>query len=226
MNTENSRIKVWDLPTRVFHWSLVLSFAGAWLTAEGEHYRAIHVMFGLTLLGLIAFRLIWGVAGTRHARFASFVTGPAKIKSYLLSLLRRQPEHHAGHNPAGALAVVLLLALGLSTASLGFMAYNDIGPEWMGDAHEFVANTLIALVVVHIAGVIVSSYLHRENLVRAMFSGFKRGASSESIASTRRAIGILVLLTVLGFWIGYTWTTPGVTQALSNSAQTTQSDDD
>ncbi|GAB2891004.1 hypothetical protein GCM10027046_19670 [Uliginosibacterium flavum] len=226
MTTENTRIKVWDLPTRIFHWSLVASFAGAWLTSEGERLRAVHVMFGFTLLGLIAFRLIWGLVGTRHARFASFVTGPAKIKSYLQSLLQRKPEPHAGHNPAGALAIVLLLALGLATGTFGYLAYNDIGPEWIGEAHEFAANAMIVLVIVHVVGVIVSSVLHRENLVRAMLSGYKHGSSADGISGTRRAVGVLLLLAVLGFWIGYGWSNPGILQGLGNASHAEQDDDD
>lgn len=226
MTTENTRIKVWDLPTRIFHWSLVASFAGAWLTAEGERLRAIHVMFGYTLLGLIAFRLIWGVLGTRHARFASFVVGWRKIGAYLQSLWRRRPEPHAGHNPAGALAIVLLLALGLATASLGYLAYNEIGPAWIGELHEWAANAMIALVAVHVAGVAVGSLLHRENLVRAMVDGHKRGRHADGIADARRAVGVLLLVAVVGFWIAYAWSTPGVMPAALGGMPHAEADDD
>lgn len=226
MTTESTRIKVWDLPTRIFHWSLALSFLGAYITSEGERMRAIHVMFGYTVLGLVAFRIIWGLVGTRHARFASFITGPAKIKSYLQSLLRRAPEHHAGHNPAGALAIVVLLLLGISTPVLGLLAYNDIGPEWIGDFHEVIANGMMAMVVVHLAGVVVSSFLHRENLAHAMLTGYKRGAASEGIPGTRRIIGILLLLAVIGFWVGYGWTNPGVLQAATQQSSHADEDDD
>lgn len=226
MTNETTRIKVWDLPTRIFHWSLVASFAGAWLTAEGERLRAVHIMFGYTLLGLIAFRLVWGVLGTRHARFTSFVTGPAKIRDYLRSLLQRRPAPHIGHNPAGALAIVLLLGLGVMTCAFGLLAYNEVGPEWIGDAHEFAGNAMMALVIVHVLGVVVSSFLHRENLVRAMLNGYKHGSRVDEISGTRRTMGVLLLLAVLGFWIGYAWTNPGLLSASVSAFHAGQDTDD
>src|SRR6478672_9751097 len=105
------KVLVWDAPVRVFHWLMVASFAGAYVTAESERWRLVHVTLGYTLAGLVAFRLLWGLVGTRHARFAAFVRGPAAVASYLRSLLRNAPEHHAGHNPAGALAIVAMLLL-------------------------------------------------------------------------------------------------------------------
>ena len=108
MNTDNRTPStlVWDVPVRVFHWLLVLCFAGAWLTAESEHWRLVHVTLGYTMAGLVAFRVLWGLVGTRYARFASFVRGPSAVLGYLKSLIGRHPEHHTGHNPAGALAIV------------------------------------------------------------------------------------------------------------------------
>jgi len=225
MSQDYQPVQVWDLPTRVFHWSLALSFLGAYFTSEGSHLRVIHVMFGCTLLGLIVFRVLWGFVGSRHARFASFVTGPAQVVRYLKSLRAHQPEHHTGHNPAGAVAVLALLALGLLTPVLGLLAYNDIGPDWLGDVHQVVANAMFGMVLIHLAGVVVSSVLHRENLVRAMISGYKRGAASENIGTPRRVIGVLLLLAVIGFWVGYGWTHPAMLQAFSNSAQYSEHDD-
>ena len=167
-------ILVWDLPTRVFHWLLALSFAGAYVTAESEHWRLVHVTLGYTVGGLIAFRLLWGLAGTRYARFASFVRGPSAVLRYLRSLFSGQPEHHVGHNPAGALAIVALLALGATLVLTGWSTYNEIGGEWLEELHEGVANTMLAVVLVHIAAVLLSSRLHHENLVRAMITGLKR----------------------------------------------------
>ncbi len=107
------RILVWDVPTRVFHWLLAISFTGAFLTAESERYRDIHVMLGYTLLGLIAFRLLWGFIGSRYAQFRSFLFKPGDIAAYVASMLKAKPAHYVGHNPAGSVAVFALLALGL-----------------------------------------------------------------------------------------------------------------
>ena len=97
------KILVWDLPTRLFHWLLAASFAGAFLTAESERYRDVHVLLGYTVLALLAFRLLWAFAGTRYARLSSFAFGPTAVMEYLKSLLRRRPIHYTGHNPAGKL---------------------------------------------------------------------------------------------------------------------------
>lgn len=202
MTTSNrDAVLVWDAPVRVFHWLLVLSFAGAWLSAESERWRLLHVTLGYTMAGLVAFRLVWGIVGTRHARFAGFVRGPRAAWNYLRALLGGQPEHHAGHNPAGALAIVALLLLIAATAASGWAIYNDIGGEWLEELHEGAANTLLAVVMVHLAGVVVGSIAHHENLVRAMFTGRKAVPPQEGIRSAWRTVAVLMLVATLGFWI-------------------------
>jgi cytochrome b len=166
-------VPVWDILLRAFHWSFAAAFVGAWLTAESERFRNVHVFLGYAMLGLIALRVLWGFVGPRHARFSSFVRGPAAIVKYLRSLLGPRPEHHLGHNPAGAVAIVALLAFGLAAIASGWAVYNDLGGEWLEEAHEFLAGAMLAVVGVHLAGVAVASLLHRENLVRAMLTGRK-----------------------------------------------------
>lgn len=166
-------VKVWDVLLRTFHWSFAACFAGAWLTAESERYRNVHVTLGYTMLGLIAFRVLWGLVGPKHARFANFVRGPAAVGRYLRSLLGPRPEHHVGHNPAGAIAIMLLLALGLASIASGWAVYNDVGGKWLEESHEFLAATMLTTVGVHLAGVALASWLHRENLVGAMLTGRK-----------------------------------------------------
>lgn len=166
-------VKVWDVLLRAFHWSFAACFAGAWLTAESERWRDVHVLLGYTMLGLVAFRLLWGIVGPRHARFANFVRGPAAVVRYLRSLLTSAPEHHVGHNPAGAVAILLLLGIALAAIASGWATYNDLGGHWLEEAHEFLAGAMLAVVGVHLAGVALSSWLHRENLVAAMLTGRK-----------------------------------------------------
>ncbi|RZI44533.1 cytochrome B [Herbaspirillum sp. HC18] len=199
-NSQNHRILVWDVPVRVFHWLMVLSFAGAYLTAESERWRLLHVTLGYTMAGLVGFRILWGLMGTRHARFSSFVRGPKDVTRYIGSLLRGQPEHHTGHNPAGALAIVALLALTLTVAALGWATYNDLAGHWLEEAHEAAANIMLAVVGIHVAGVLVGSWMHRENLVRSMFSGRKNGLRGEGIGSAWRSVAAVMLAAVLGFW--------------------------
>ena len=193
-------VLVWDVPVRVFHWLMVLSFAGAYLTAESERWRLLHVTLGYTMGGLVAFRLVWGLIGTRHARFASFIKGPAAIVRYVRSVLGERPEHHLGHNPAGALAIVLMLAMAVAVTASGWALYNDLSGEWLEELHEVAANLMLAVIGVHVAAVLISSRLHRENLVAAMIDGRKAGAPKDGVRSAWRSVGVLMLVAVLGFW--------------------------
>jgi cytochrome b len=200
MNSNLRGVPVWDAPVRMFHWLLVASFAGAWLTAESDRWEWLHATLGYTMAALVGFRIVWGLVGTRHARFAAFVRGPGAAGRYLAALLRGRPEQHSGHNPAGALAILALLGLIGVTAASGVATYNDLGGEWLEELHEGAANTLLALVLVHLIGVVVGSLSHSENLVRAMITGRKRAPPSERIGSPRRAIAALMLVMTLGFW--------------------------
>lgn len=219
------RILVWDAPVRVFHWLMVASFVVAYVTHEGERWRLLHVTAGYTMAGLVAFRLLWGWIGTRHARFASFVRGPGAVLAYLKGLLQRRPEHHVGHNPAGALAILGLLALTLVSVASGWTIYNDLGGDWLEEVHELAGNTMLLLVVVHVLGVIVSSRLHHENLVRAMVTGRKTGNPAEGIASAWRSVAALMLVAVIGFW-SWQWQAAPAAGAGLASAQAADPDDD
>ena len=197
------RILVWDAPTRVFHWLLALSFAGAFLTGDSERWRDIHLLLGYTLVGLIAFRVIWGLIGTRYARFRAFAFRPAEVWQYLRSLPTRSPRHYLGHNPAGSLAIFLLLALGLATGLSGWAYYSDLGGEWLAELHEGAAFAMLAVVFVHIAGVGVSSLLHRENLIRAMITGRKSGERADGIRRSHAWLAAVMVALVAGFWVWY-----------------------
>ena len=203
-----NRILVWDLPTRAFHWLLAASFLGAFVTAESERYRDIHVVLGYTVLGLVAFRFLWGVVGTRYARFSAFPIAPQQVVRYLKSLFTRSPQHHIGHNPAGSLAIYAILVLTVLAGLTGYAAYNEIGGKWLAELHEGAASAMLGLVLIHIGAVFVSSLIHRENLVAAMLNGYKNGRPSEGIKSKHRFVAAAVLLATAGFWAGNTGLLP------------------
>lgn len=220
------RILVWDAPVRVFHWLMVIGFAGAYLTAESERWRLVHVTLGYTMAGLVGFRLLWGIVGTRHARFASFVRGPAAVLRYLRSLASGRPEHHTGHNPAGALAIVALLTMTLLVTATGWATYNDLGGHAVEELHEGAANAMLALVGLHVAGVLLSSWMHRANLVASMVHGHQPGLPQDGVRRAWRGVAVLMLLAVAGFW--YTqWKAapPAATGGPAAAAQADHDDD-
>lgn len=219
----SQRIMVWDVPTRVFHWLLVLSFAGAFLTSESERYRDIHVALGYILLGLIAFRLLWGFFGTRYAQFRSFLFKPGEVVAYLKSLFKGKPAHYVGHNPAGSVAIWLLLALGIVSGATGMMLFQDVGGEAVEELHEFASYAMLAVVGLHVAGVAVSSVMHRENLVRSMVTGYKSAEPGAGIRRSHAWLGAIILSVVVAFWFGYP-STGSVTQGVAQAEQ--HGDDD
>ncbi|MEW6163553.1 MAG: cytochrome b/b6 domain-containing protein [Pseudomonadota bacterium] len=198
-----NRILVWDWPVRIGHWLLVGAFALAWLTSESEELRLVHAFAGGTVVGVVLFRVVWGLIGTRHARFASFVRGPGAAWTYLRGLLSGRPPHTAGHNPAGGLAIVALLGLGLLSGVSGWLTYNEVAGELFEEAHEMLASAMLALALLHVAGVAVGSLAHRENLVRAMFTGMKQGAAGEAIHRVRplAAVALLVWTAACAWWL-------------------------
>lgn len=201
MNTPQKQAgMVWDIPLRLFHWSLALCFAGAWLTAESEYWKLWHVSFGYSMALLIGFRLIWGVTGTRYARFSQFIKGPAAIKAYFMSYLRGQPQHYVGHNPAGALAIIAILLTVAITVAAGYATYEELGGDWLSEVHEVMASLLMGIVVLHIAAVVLTSVLQKENLLRAMLTGKKQLLAGEGIDHKRPLIAVLLIYALLAVW--------------------------
>jgi cytochrome b len=184
---EQNEVKVWDPMVRIFHWSLVLAFSIAYFTEDD--LLTVHVWAGYVVLGLVVFRLIWGVVGTRYARFNNFVHRPAVVKGFLKDTLRSRAKRYLGHNPAGGAMIILMLIVLILTGLSGLAIYGieeGAGPlamlagsaEWIEDVaeetHEFLANFMVLLVAFHVIGVLVESLLHRENLAKAMVTGRKQ----------------------------------------------------
>lgn len=192
-----STTQVWDILVRIFHWSLVSAFVVAWVSEDD--FETLHFYAGYTVVALVAFRLVWGVIGTRHARFTDFVVGPRAGLRYLKQMAAGGAPRYLGHNPAGALMIVALLVFLSATAFFGMtlLAIEGQGPfagtflaslpeDPTEEIHESFANGTLLLVLLHVAGVIVSSVMHRENLILSMVHGRKRNEvpAEESVMNT------------------------------------------
>lgn len=176
------RIRVWDLPIRLFHWLLVILMVGAFISGQlGGDLIEWHGRAGLAIFGLVVFRLVWGFVGSTHARFANFIPRPSAIGAYVRGTWRGQ-----GHNPLGALSVLGLLGLLGLQAVTGLFATDDIafrGPlamvvsdgtsQWLSSLHRLNVTFLIALVVLHLAAILFYTLVKKENLILPMISGAK-----------------------------------------------------
>lgn len=167
-------VRVWDPFVRLFHWSLVILFATAWLT--GDEVQNIHETSGYIIAGLLAARVIWGLIGAQHARFSDFIYRPATVVGFLVDMARGRASRYIGHNPAGGAMVIALIATIAGIAGTGIMMTTDMfwGVSWVEDLHEVLSTLALVLVGLHVVGVVVASFEHRENLVRSMFTGRKR----------------------------------------------------
>lgn len=201
-------VEVWDLPLRVFHWVLLLLVIGSFVTQYTDNLE-LHAKFGYAVLSLLIFRLLWGFVGGTHARFASFVKGPAAIRSYLAGMKSGAPSPMLGHNPLGALSVLALLLVLLAQAGSGLFTSTDEffeGPlaklvsgglsHALTEFHEFNANVLWLLVGLHLAAVLFYRFVKRDNLILPMLSGKKRvslGSPQQDAAGGNAILGLIVL---------------------------------
>jgi cytochrome b len=175
-------VRVWDRVVRSFHWALVLSFALAWFTSHSS--EDIHHWAGYAAAALVMMRLLWGFLGTSYARFSQFVRDPATVLHYLSTMLSGREARYIGHNPAGGAMVIVLIGAMGSTALTGWLMTTDsyFGNPLVEEAHSLAAHGLLLLVFLHVSGVVLASFRHRENLVRAMITGRKRRAEPTDIA--------------------------------------------
>jgi len=174
-------VRVWDALIRSFHWSLVLGFGVAWFSANQA--EDLHVWTGYAAGGLILLRLVWGIRGSRYARFDNFVRGPRAVLSYLKMMLQGHEVRYLGHNPAGGAMVLALMAGVLGLGFTGWMQFTDkwYGEDWVTNLHALIAHGLLGLIGLHLAGVALASVRHRENLVRAMITGWKRAPDGHDV---------------------------------------------
>lgn len=202
----DKRIRVWDLPTRIFHWTLVLAVVAAIISGQlGGNLIEVHGKIGLLIVGLVVFRLVWGFVGSTYARFAHFLPTPARIQAYLKGQWRGE-----GHNPLGALSVFGLLFLLLCQLLTGLVANDDIafrGPlfDLVGQAlsnrltglHHKIGDLLIGLIVLHVSAIVFYLRIRKQNLIKPMLTGWKDGG--EGISAEGGGIGaVLVALSLAG----------------------------
>lgn len=171
--TTPATVKVWDPLVRLFHWSLVICFAGNFLNEDGSD---LHQLMGYTACGLIAFRILWGFIGSTHARFGDWVPTPGKLVHYLKALRNGHPPRYLGHNPAAAVMMLTLMSLILTLGVTGYMMDTDafFGEEWLEELHEAIAYGALGLVSLHVLAAIIESRRHKENLIVAMITGRKQ----------------------------------------------------
>lgn len=197
---------VWDLPVRLFHWLLVLLLGFSWLSGEME-WMDWHFYSGYAVLALVLFRILWGFAGSTHARFSDFIHGPGALSGYIRTLPSRGVKKFAGHNPLGGISVVLILLCVLLQASSGLFANDDVlyeGPlyrhvskelsDWLTTVHKWNFEVLLALSGVHIAAILYYLVWKSENLVKPMFTGRKHlpaGAAPPRMASPWLALALM-----------------------------------
>ena len=175
-------MRVWDPLVRIFHWSLVTSFAVAWLSRHGS--ELLHDGAGYLAAGLVLVRVLWGTLGTPYARFSQFVRGPQTVLRYLRAILGGREARHIGHNPAGGAMALVLMAGMAATALTGWMMTTDawFGVAWVQTVHGLIAQGMLLLVALHVGGVALACLRHRENLVAAMITGRKRKAAAGDVA--------------------------------------------
>lgn len=207
-----SMVRIWDLPTRLFHWLFAAACVTAWVSGDEPRYTNLHLFSGYLALGLVGFRLVWGVVGGRYARFRRFVRGPAAVVAHLRHLFDPVRSHEPGHNPAGAVAIVLMLGLVFALGVTGLVVLG--GEEGLGPLagiltvaqgvtlhgwHEWLAWTLLVVVLFHLAGVMLESLLQHRSLPRSMVSG--TAPAHENEAEPRNAVttAVVLLLVVSSF---------------------------
>lgn len=212
-------IKVWDIPTRLFHWLLVSACIGAFFTSRNEWFLEHHAAAGYIALGLIVFRVMWGFAGNRHARFSEFLKGWKEVKVCASEMMSRKPQRELGHNPVVGWAVVLMLGLTAAISVTGVIVYS--GEEVRGVlagffsfeaaqvarvAHQFLANLAIAVAIGHVCAALFHDLILKENLIITMFTGKKEDEVSwrERVSNmkpeeglTRQRFAVWVAVTVL-----------------------------
>lgn len=198
--------RVVDAATRMLHWLMALSFTGAYLTADGERWRLVHVTLGYTLAGLLVARLLWGLVGPRQVRLSVLWRKLQGLPAWLRSLgavrspLALQAAWRPGQNLLMALAVGLILASVVPLTLSGYSVWDEWGGEWLEEVHEFFGNAMLMVVMLHVGLIALLSVLRRKNQALPMLTGRVQGPGPDLAKRNHGALAALVLACVLGFW--------------------------
>jgi cytochrome b len=200
--------RVVDAPTRMFHWLFALCFVGAYLSADGDSWRLLHVTLGYTLAGLLGFRVLYGLFGPKHARLSlmwrKLGSAPAWLKSLPQARSIAAINARQGQNLLMALGVVALLLVVLPLTLTGYATYNDwgdfLGGDWLEDLHEFFGETMLILVLAHVALIAAFSLLRRKNQAQPMLTGRVEGTGPDLAKRNHAWLAALLLIAVLAFW--------------------------
>jgi len=203
------KTRIYDLPTRMFHWL----FAGSFLTAftiakvvdDESAVFSLHMLAGLIMGFTVILRIVWSFVGSKHARFSDFSLQPRQLLAYLKAVVTGQKVIWAGHNPASSWAAIAMMGLAAGLTLTGILMAADIRAEFLEDVHEFMADAFIFVVIAHIAGVVLHSMQYRDQLAKSMVTGVKSGlAESTAAVPAYKLAGVIFLLLTLSFG-SYLW---------------------
>ncbi len=198
------KTKVYDLPTRIFHWLFAALFLGAFFIVKAidddSPAYAYHMLFGLVLALTVVLRIVWGFVGSRYARFSSFALRPSDLFQYFKQFVTGKTARTLGHNPASSWAAIIMMMLALGLALTGYGMTSGGNKEVLEDVHELLANTFIIVVIAHVAGVILHTLRHRDWIGLSMVNGKKQSIEGETgIGRSHRGVALLFLVIVGAF---------------------------
>ena len=204
-DTASPTRRVLDAPTRAFHWLMAFSFLGAFITADGERFRLVHVTLGYTLAGLVAWRVLWGLLGPRPVRLGVWLGKLRGLRGLVDVIQAGRWPLQAAQNVAQAAAVLGLLAAGVLVTASGYALYAELaGGRWedaLEEVHEFLGNGMLALVLAHIGLVLAGSLLRRQNQALTMVTGRAPGKGPDLAKRNLLPLGLLLLICVISFWV-------------------------
>ncbi|MGJ8686012.1 MAG: cytochrome b/b6 domain-containing protein, partial [Spongiibacteraceae bacterium] len=195
--------RVYDLPTRLFHWLFAASFLAAFTISntvdDDDAAFSFHMIAGLLMCFTLLWRIVWGAIGSRHARFSDFSLNPAELASYLKGIFSDKTRLWPGHNPASSWAAVIMMALGIGLGTTGYLMVSS-GSESLEDVHELMANAFIIIVLLHIAGIIIHTLKHKDPIGKSIVTGNKQHISEKSVpVASHTMTGVILLVLTIGF---------------------------